>query len=355
MENEGANNNLIDDTSLPGNLTNDNSKSRGEFSIDLLSYGEKEVVEKKVQKVDELFPLKAEAVNWIRVRGIYEPEIIGEFRDYLELHPLTVEDILNTRQRPKMEDIEAYIYLTLKVYQQEEKKEERMVEQISIILGPNYLITFQESNREIFNHLIDKIKSSKGRIRKMGGDYLLYSLLSVVIDNYFSVLEEMEDKIENMEEDLAVSPSDDDLKNLHDFRRKLINIRKSVWPLREMLAGLERAESPLIKEGSGIYFRDIYEHNIQLLDTVETLRDIMSSMLEIYLTGVSNKTNEVMKVLTVIATIFIPLTFITGIYGMNFVIMPELKWPWGYPVILLVMAALAGYMLFYFKKRDWLK
>lgn len=327
---------------------------RKDSLIYFVSYNQEKFKERKVKEGINCLPLEPDAINWIHVKELDHVSQIRDIVEHFQLHPLTVEDLLNFQQRPKLEDFESYIFIKLKFYYKDNKEDVTRAEQISLILGSKYLLTFQESKVDIFSTIRNKIKAGKGRIRKMGEDYLLYVFLDVILDSYFMVLEKIEEKIEDMEEDLAVSPSQEELRDLHDLRRELINIRKSVWPLREVMTSLERVESPFIREETGRYFRDIYDHSVQLLDTVETLREVMASMLEVYLTGVSNKTNEVMKVLTVIATIFIPLTFIAGVYGMNFAYMPELEWRWGYPLIMVVMLGIAGTMLTFFKKRGWL-
>jgi magnesium transporter len=208
---------------------------------------------------------------------------------------------------------------------------------------------------DIFNPLRERIRQAKGRVRKMGPDYLAYNLLDAVVDNYFAVLEKLGEQIEGMEEELVTNPTPETLQKIHNLKREMIFLRKSVWPLREVVSRLERGESKLIHESTGIYLRDVYDHTIQVIDTIETYRDMLSGMLDIYLSSISNRMNQVMKVLTIIATIFIPLTFVAGIYGMNFEYMPELKWHWFYPkAFWLVMLGVAAVMLVYFRRKRWL-
>jgi len=270
------------------------------------------------------------------------------------LHPLILEDIVNTEQRPKMEDFEQYIFVVLKMLQYNEKEDEIIAEQVSLILGSNFVISFQETEGDIFDPIRDRIRNSKGRIRKMGADYLAYALLDAVVDNYFTILEKIGEKIETVEEELVANPIPETLQIIHTMKREMIFLRKSVWPLREVVGGLQRAESALIQESTGIYLRDVYDHTIQVIDTIETFRDMISGMLDIYMSSVSNKMNEVMKVLTIFAAIFIPLTFIAGIYGMNFQYMPELEWQLGYFAVLLIMLLVAVSLLVYFRKKKWL-
>ncbi len=231
---------------------------------------------------------------------------------------------------------------------------EILTEQVSLILGPNFVLSFQENVGDVFDQIRERIRSGKGKIRKMGADYLVYTLLDAIVDNYFIILEKIGEQIEFIEERLIINPASDTLNTIHKLKREMLFLRKSVWPLREVISGMERGESSLIKGTTKIYLRDVYDHNIQIIDTIETLRDMLSGMLDIYLTSISNRLNAVMKVLTIIATIFMPLTFLAGIYGMNFKYMPELEWKWGYPLILLIMSTIGISMLFYFKRKKWL-
>jgi magnesium transporter len=235
-----------------------------------------------------------------------------------------------------------------------DKSNEIESEQMSLVLGPNFVFSFQEREGDIFDPIRDRIRNSKGRIRKMGADYLAYSLLDSIVDNYFIILEKLGEKIEFLEEKLVTHPTPETLQTIHHLKREMIFLRKAVWPLREVVNGLERGESSLIKESTRVYLRDVYDHSIQVIDTIETLRDMVSGMLDIFLSSISNRLNSVMKVLTIIATIFMPLTFLAGIYGMNFRYMPELEWRWGYPFIWLIMVGIGVFMLLYFKKKKWL-
>jgi magnesium transporter len=227
-------------------------------------------------------------------------------------------------------------------------------EQVSLIFGPNWVITCQERAGDVFDTVRERIKNGKGRIRKMGADYLAYSLVDAIVDNYFIILERLGEEIEDTETELATNPKAETLESIRTMKREMIFLRKSVWPLRELVANLERGESPLMRKSTGIYLRDVYDHTIQIIDTVESYRDMISGMLDIYLSSISNRLSEVMKILTIFAAIFIPLTFVVGIYGMNFEYIPELKWPWGYFGLLIIMATIATAMLFYFKRKRWL-
>ena len=236
----------------------------------------------------------------------------------------------------------------------DEEQEEILEEQISLLVGSNYVISFQERVGDEFNPVRERIKSGRFQIKKRKADFVAYSLIDAVVDNYFLMLEKIGEKIESIEDELLDNPTPETLQDIHLMKRKLITLRKSVWPLREVVGGLERGESSLFRKSTIVYLKDVYDHTIQVMDTIETYRDMVSGMLDIYLSNLSNKMNEVMKVLTIIATIFIPLTFIAGIYGMNFRFMPELKWHWGYFAVLTIMTIIAIGMLLYFRKKKWL-
>jgi magnesium transporter len=265
-----------------------------------------------------------------------------------------LEDILHTGQRPKFEDFEKYIFIVFKMLYFDENGDDILEEQISIILGSNYVISFQEKEGDVFNPVRERIRAGRFQIKKRKIDYLAYALIDAVVDNYFLILEKIGEKIEDLEEELLDNPTPETLQTIHHLKRKLISLRKSVWPLREVIGGLERGESALFHKSTSIYLKDVYDHTIQVIDTIETFRDMVSGMLDMYLSNLSNKMNEVMKVLTIIATIFIPLTFIAGIYGMNFEFMPELKWHWGYFLIWGLMIVVGIAMVFYFRRKKWL-
>jgi len=339
----------------PGALVHVGEKREEKVRITIIDYDKAQFQEKEAETVEECFPFKDKpTVTWINVDGIHQPEIVKKLGDCFGMHPLVLEDILNTDQRPKMEDFGNYIYTVLKMLYYDEKSDEMIIEQISLVLGSNFVISFQEKMGDVFNPIRERIKSDKGRVRKMGADYLAYALTDAIVDNYFTILEKIGEKVEFLEEELVAKPKPETLQAIHNLKRELIFLRKSVWPLREVISGLERGESSLIDASTKLYLRDVYDHTIQVIDTVETLRDMVSGMLDIYLSSISNKMNEVMKVLTIIATIFIPLTFIAGIYGMNFAFMPELGLPWSYPLILLVMVGVGILMLIYFRRKKWI-
>lgn len=338
----------------PGTLIHVGKERSEEVNITVIDYDEKHFEEIEVKKVEECFPFKDKpTVIWVNIDGVHQVETIEAIGNHFGVHPLVLEDIVNTKQRPKMDDFGDYIFVVLKMIYYEEKEDIIKAEQVSLIIGPNFVISFQEVEGDIFNSIRNRLKNSKGRIRKMGADYLAYALMDSVVDNYFVLLEKVGEKLENMEEDLLKNPTPETVQVIHSLKRDLILLRKSVWPLREVLSGLERGESKLIQKSTRIYLRNVYDHTIQVMDAIDSSRDMLSGMLDIYLSSVSNRMNEVMKVLTIIATIFIPLTFIAGIYGMNFQYMPELGWRWGYFAVLFVMFVIGISMVKYFKRKKW--
>jgi magnesium transporter len=339
----------------PGTITPVGEQRSEQVRMSVIRYDEKDFMEKKISAVEDSLPSRDKpSVTWLDIDGVHQPEIIEQVGKHFNMHPLVLEDIANTGQRPKIEDYEDYIFIVLRMLRFDEEENETKSEQVSVILGTNFVISFQEKERDVFDPIRERLRNSKGRIRKMSADFLAYSLIDAIIDNYFMVLERLGETIEEIEDSLVSNPTAARLQKIHDLRREMIFLRKSVWPLREVISRLERSESPLINEATCAYFRDVYDHAIQVMDAVETFRDMLSGMLDIYLSSVSNRMNEIMKVLTVITTIFIPLTYIAGIYGMNFRYMPELNQTWTYPAILALMFVLAMFMVFFFRRRKWI-
>ncbi len=339
----------------PGTLIHIGERKTEELKITVIDYEETHFEEREVKRVEECFVFKDKpTVTWMNVDGLHQVEILEKLGECYGLHPLVLEDILNTDQRPKMEDYGEYIYIVLKALDYNDKSNEIETEQISLILGSNFAFSFQEREGDTFDPIRERIRTGKGRIRSMGADYLAYALVDSIVDNYFIILEKLGEKIEFLEDKLVSHPTPETLQTIHHLRREMIFLRKAVWPLREVINGLERGESPLVKGPTRVYLRDVYDHTIQTIDTIETHRDMVSGMLDIYLSSVSNRLNSVMKVLTIIATIFMPLTFLAGVYGMNFKYMPELGWRWGYPFIWLIMVGIGVCMLIFFRKKKWL-
>lgn len=322
--------------------------------LELFDYGQDELAEKTLVASEEAAVYRdTDTVTWLNVTGVHNIEIIEAVGAHFGIHPLTQEDIANTAQRPKVEDYRDNLFVVLRMFRIEEQTGDVCSEQVSLVLGEHSVITFQERPGDVFDTIRERIRSKKGRIRGMGNAYLLYALLDAVVDNYFLVLEALAERVESAEDAVLDDPAPETQHELHALRKEIIGLRKSVWPLREAVSALEKGESPLVDSSTRVFLRDLYDHVIQLLDTIETLRDILSGLFDLYLSSVSNRMNEVMKVLTMIATIFIPITFIAGIYGMNFTRMPELDKPWGYPAALTAMGIVAAVMLVFFRKKRW--
>lgn len=339
----------------PGTMLKTLAEDVKPLSISLFSYDGEKLNELTDIKLEELLSYKAKAgITWINIDGISDTEALLRIGGRYELHPLILEDITNTSQRPKLEDYDNYFFVVIKMLYFDDVKRETDYEQVSFIIGGDFVISFQEKQGDIFDPIRERLRQNKGRLRKMGADYLAYSLIDAVVDHYFLILEKIGEKIEDLEDELLDEPDTKTLKRLHDLKQEVIFLRKSIWPLREVISGFQRIESSLVKKSTQVYLRDLYDHTIQVIDSVETYRDILSGMLDIYLSSVSNRMNEVMKVLTIIATIFIPLTFIAGIYGMNFKYMPELSIKWAYFIVLGVMGFVAAIMLLFFRKKNWL-
>jgi len=337
----------------PGSLVHVGSQYTEKSKINLIRYDETFFEEKEISSIKDFQPEKEKkGITWLNIEGLQDIKLFEDIGEVFGLHPLVLEDILNTDQRPKMEDYGAYIYLVLKNFYEREG-EGLQSDQVSVILGKDFVLSFQERESDLEESIKEKISKSKGRIRKEGADYLAHAIMDNVVDNYFIVLEALEDKIEDLEDDLVKKPNNSSLHAIHLLKRELILLGKSLWPLREAVNSLERSDSLLINKTTIIYFKDIYDHIIDIIDTVETFKDMLSGILDVYLDTVSNKLNEIMKVLTIIATIFMPLTFIAGVYGMNFKYMPELEWKLGYFGILGIMLTVALLMVVYFKKKKW--
>lgn len=339
----------------PGSLVYTGEKGHLPAKITITRYNEHTIVERQVDAFTECqITSDPGEVTWINVSGISKVTDLEKVGECFKIHPLVLEDILEVGQRPKVEDYDDYLYIVLNYIRPVAGGEELAAEEISLVLGPHYLLSFYAGDDDIYAPIRERLLQAKGRIRKMGADYLAYSLIDLVVDNYFVELEKFGDQMESLEDEVVARPSPQTLRDVHQFKNDMIMLRKSLWPLREVIARLERRESSLISENLGNYFRDVYDHTIIAIDTVETYRDILSGMLDIYLSSMSNRLNEIMKVLTIIATIFMPLTFITSLYGMNFKNMPELQWHYGYYGVIGVVVATAVVMLLYFKRKQWI-
>ncbi|MGD8461571.1 MAG: magnesium/cobalt transporter CorA [Desulfobacterales bacterium] len=339
----------------PGTLVHVGEKKIDKVQIRLTNYDQDRFEEKELNRIEDSFIYRdTPLVSWINIDGLHEIELIEKIGTHFSIHPLILEDIVNTGQRPKVEDFDDYIYLVFKMLKFDEKTNHIASEQVSFILGSHYLISFQEAEGDVFNFVRERIRKRRGRIRKSGPDYLAYALIDAVVDHYFFILEKVGEKIEQIEEKVQSDPAMEILQNIHDLKREIIYFRKQVWPVREVLSALHKTESDLVQDANKVFISDVYDHTIQVIDTIESFRDIISGMMDLYLSTVSNRMNEVMKVLTIMATIFIPLTFVAGIYGMNFKFMPELEWKWSYPVLWVLLVIIFFGMIYNFKRKKWL-
>ncbi len=324
-------------------------------SIQILDYAATKVREFTVNTAAECIPfINAETVTWINITGLHDTAFVQKAGETFSIHPLLLEDIVNTGQRPKFQDHGKLLFFVLRMLYKPQDRNNIISEQVSIVLGRNFVLTFQEMPGDVFDVIRNRIRTGGGRIRNSGADYLAYALIDAIVDNYFSVLEDLDVKIESIQQTALDNPTPPTLHRIHGLKHELVSIRRQLWPLREAISLLQKTENQLVSKELSPYLHDVYEHTFQLLDTIESMREMISTALETYMSSVSNRMNEIMKVLTIISTIFIPLTFIAGIYGMNFEHMPELSWPLGYAAVLGVMAAIGGAMVLFFKRRHWL-
>ncbi len=339
----------------PGSVIYVGDGSPSPTSVSVIDFTEADVMEKKGITLEECMTLRDNpSITWLNFSGLADVEQIKKVGDIFGLHPLVMEDILHMGQRPKLELYDKYVYLVAKMIYRGDSGKEVTYEQLSIVMGKNYVLTFQEKEGDVFNNIRERIKGNKGRLRKSGADYLVYSLLDAVVDNYFPALEKIGDLVEEIEERLSDEPEQDVLSDIYRLKREVLFLRKSIWPIREVVAAMMRQDIELVSAYTNTYLRDVYDHSIQVMDVVETYTDMLSELTDVYMSTVSNRMNEIMKTLTIIATIFIPLTFIVGLYGMNFKYMPELTNELAYPVVLVFMAGISGMMLVYFRRKGWL-
>ncbi|HEY9060119.1 MAG TPA: magnesium/cobalt transporter CorA [Pseudobacteroides sp.] len=339
----------------PGTLVH-TGEIRNQFpTVTVVDYDDKNFsVENSLVIKDALCMKNHAKYRWINLDGIHDTNIINSIGSFYGIHPLVLEDIQNTGQRPKVEEYDGYLYIVIRMIYYDNKLSEITTEQVSIILGRDYLLTFQENKDNFFIPLVDRIAKGISNIRKMGMDYLLYAIMDLIVDSYFLVLEKTGEEIELSEDSMVATPGQEMLRKVHGLKREMLYMHKAVWPLREVVGGLQRRECHLISDTTSIYLRDVYDHIIQMMDTIETYRDILSGIVDLYLSVASNKMNEVMKFLTVFSVLFMPLTFIAGVYGMNFENMPELKFKYGYFLVLAAMSICFVSMILFFRKKKWL-
>lgn len=341
----------------PGSLIHIGDILSSRIKISIMEYSEAGLIEKEDVDIQQcLEHIETPAMTWIQVYGVNDPAKVAFIGNHFKLHPLILEDILNTGQRAKLDVYQDQLFIVVRMllYKHGIKDGELKDEQVSIILGPNYLISFLEHEDNIFTTVKDRIRQSNNRIRRMGSDYLAYALLDTIVDHYFIVLEEMDVYLEKLEEELVSSPKPFTLQKIQHTKRDTIFLRKSIWPMREVISRFQRIDSPLVTSVTQVYLRDVYDHTIQAIDIIEMFRDIVSGMLDLYISNINIRTNDIMKVLTIVSTIFVPLTFISSLYGMNFEYMPELHTRWGYPLTLFIMLSVAVGMLIFFRRRHWI-
>lgn len=339
---------------VPGTMTYVGNKESTETKLDVIDYNELNYERFSSTSPEDAFKFVDEdRITWFNIDGLNNVEEIEKLGDYYELHPLVMEDIVNTGQRPKIEEYKDYLFIVAKMLYYKNGDLEN--EHISLIVGKNYVLSFQESNGDVFDPVRERIEFSKGRIRSRSADYLMFALLDAIIDNYFLVIDDMSDRIETLEASLfTAEPSDNITYEIQELKRNILRIRRAVFPLREVIGRLEKIETPLIEEQTVNFIRDLHDHIIQIVENIDIYREMIWGLMDMYMTTISNKMNEVMKVLTIMASIFIPLTFIAGIYGMNFEFMPELQWKYSYFVLWGIMIIIFLAMLYYFKRKKWL-
>ena len=339
----------------PGSLVHVGEVMETEVRITIVDYNKDVIEEQTVESIEQILQCREkDTVTWVNIEGLGNIELVGAIGEAFNIHPLVLEDILNTHQRPKLEEYDDYLYCVLKGISLAENGFSVEYEQISMLILNDFVFTFKEKQDELFEPVRRRLRSSKGHFRSQGADYLAYVILDTIVDSYFTLQDSLDDIVDSVEEELLTEPTPKTLGTIQSVKRELIIIRRTISPLREMLNAILRSESTLIEEKSLIYFRDISDHVLRISESIESSRDMIAGLLDIYITTISNKMNEIMKVLTVFASIFIPLTFIAGIYGMNFEYMPELKWKWAYPALWMAFIAIPVILLVYFKKKKWL-
>jgi len=339
----------------PGTLVQPEDKPAEKAVVTIINYNADDVTETVVDSIENQDAFKdSQTVTWINVEGLKDIELIGQIGKIFDIHPLILEDIVHTGHRPKIEAYDDHLFMVLNSLRYDMEADAIREEQVSIITGQNYLITFQEKPRELFKSVVGRIKNRKLRISKLKSDYLTYALMDTVVDHNFAILEILGEKLEKLDDILLENVTQEHIQAVFAVKKKVFSMRKSIWPIREIAGAFLKNDFDLIGEGTLIYFRDVNDHINQITDVMETYREVVSSMIDTYLSSLSLKMNEVMKVLTIAAAIFMPLTFIAGIYGMNFKYMPELEWKWGYFVVWGTMIGLGGLMLWLFRRKKWL-
>jgi magnesium transporter len=339
----------------PGTMHFVGEQKVDEVKISLIDYDPDKIEERELANVAECLPFRdTPSTSWINVYGLHDIEALRSIGDHFGLHPLVQEDIVNTHQRPKLEDFGNYLFIVARMIRYDPDDGRVESEQVSIVVGRGVILSFQERPGDVFEGVRERLRQGRGRIRGGGAGYLAYALLDAIVDHYFGVLETLGEVIENLERELLATPEESHLNQIHELKREMLFMRRSTWPLREVVGGLLRGESPHIAETAEPFVRDVYDHVIQVADGIDTFREMLSGLQDLYLSSASNRMNDVMKVLTIFASIFVPLTFVAGIYGMNFEHMPELGWKWSYAVFWAAVLIVGGAMVAFFRRKGWL-
>ncbi len=339
----------------PGSVVFTGKRKIDQVLINYLEYNEEKFnrVNPENQSINKFHQPVDDLIQWYDIRGLHDVEVINIIGATFKLHPLILEDIVDTQQRPKYDEYDHGILVVLKALSFDATTVSVKTEQVSIYLGPGFLLSFQEAETDLFHQIRERIHTGKGRIRKKNADYLIYALLDAIMDSYYVVLDEIEGVIEKLETSILNNPGKNNKGEIHQLKQEMLIVRKSIAPLREAISRFSKSEHDLISENTKVFLRDLYDHNVQLLDTTETYRDMLNSLQDLYLSEISFKMNEVMQMLTLITSIFVPLSFLAGLYGMNFEYIPELHFKYGYFILLGVMLLIGGSMIYYFKKEKW--
>lgn len=339
----------------PGSLVHIGNIDQDKINISVMDYDANHVIEKNNATEKEcLIFLDNPSITWINIDGISDLKMVETIGAHFGLHPLLLEDIVNSGQRSKLDDYRENIFIVVRTLKHNAIKDEIEDEQVSLILGKNYLISFTENRKDIFDPIVERIRNKNSRITHLGSDYLCYCLIDCIVDNYFVILEKVDEKLEKLEKGLFQDPQPKTLQQIQSNKRDILFLRKSVWPIREVVNHFRRLENPIVKDSTKLYMQDVYDHTIQAIDTIESFRDVSSGLLDIYLSSINLRMNEIMKVLTIMATIFVPLTFIASLYGMNFEHIPELQFKYGYYVVLFIMLLMSLGMLYFFRRKGWI-
>jgi magnesium transporter len=340
----------------PGALIHLGERKTEQLAISLLEYGETEITERQFDSLAASQTYQPTLpVLWLNVHGLHEPEVMAEIGRRFKLHPLVLEDILNTDQRPKVDDYGDYLFMVARFFEIDPENNQISSDQVSLILGSNFVLTFQERPSGRFDPVRERLRNDRGQIRKLGADYLAYSLLDTIVDHYFTILENIGERTEELEDTMLERPKPGSLQTVHQLKRETLTLRRSIWPLREVINSLTRADDRFFRPETRPYLRDIYDHTVHAIESLEANRDVIAGMLDIYLSAVSNRVNQEVRALTVVAIIFMPATLISGIFGMNFKVMPLLDWPNGFLVAIGMMATVATTLSIIFWRRRWLE